>query len=166
MDSLLAAVDLPQAQAQAQAMPHIKLSAPPPPLSALSGRSTPSAAAVAVVTAPLSPVSGREDDDADVPPMANRAAAAPAVPAAPATRCATATVLDAVHWKDAAPAVLLRLCNKQWMSAPGADFIPWIEQPRVVGAESLLQMPIKGRNSCKEKEAEKVSVLCLQLGSI
>jgi hypothetical protein len=60
-------------------------------------------------------------------------------------------------WCENKPAAMLDLTTKEWIHPPGSEWIPWIEMPRSFARNRLQNMPIKGRNSREEKDAEKTA---------
>ena len=82
------------------------------------------------------------------------------VPIAGKAREQNATRVKALaptSWHENSPAVMMELTTKEWIHPAGTEWIPWIEMPRSFAKNRLQSMPIKGRNSREEKDAEKTA---------
>ena len=80
------------------------------------------------------------------------------VPIAEKAREQNATRVKALaptSWHEKSAAVMMDLTTKEWIHPAGTEWIPWIEMPRSFAKNRLQSMPIKGRNSREEKQAEK-----------
>jgi hypothetical protein len=58
---------------------------------------------------------------------------------------------------DSKPAIILNLTTKEWHHQPGTEWIPWVEMPRSFIRDRLKNMPVKGRKSREDKDAEERS---------
>ena len=58
---------------------------------------------------------------------------------------------------DSKPAIILNLNTKEWIHPPGTEWIPWVETPRSFSRDRLRNMPVKGRKSRGDKDAEERS---------
>jgi hypothetical protein len=66
---------------------------------------------------------------------------------------------------DSTPAVILDLTSKEWIHPPGTEWIPWVEMPRSFRRDRLQNMPVRGRKSREDKEAEESSDAILRSSS-
>ena len=58
---------------------------------------------------------------------------------------------------DSKLAIILNLNTKEWIHPPGTEWIPWVETPRSFSRDRLRNMPVKGRKSRGDKDAEERS---------